>query len=167
MSEAVVAAVATALLSELGICDLATFTEMVRSDANAVLAVLESEACCDAADAAATNAATTLAAATPPPDVALQLQLLRDELRMVEQELTKLRSPAAPAPTIQRAAVAESWQRRSELPSLRAAAAADRKAAAADKKAAAVQRAEAAAVREAAAAQKHAAEQLMQTAKAK
>ena len=107
MSEAIVAAVATALLSELGICDLATFTEMVRSDANAVhvLAVLESEACCDAADAAATDAATTLAAATPPPDVALQLQLLRDELRMVEQELTKLRSPAAPAPTIQRAAV--------------------------------------------------------------
>ena len=68
----------------------------------------------------------------------------------------------------------KSWQRRSELPSLRAAAAADRKAAAAEKKAAAaekkaaaVERAEAAALLEAAAAEQHAAEKLMQTATAK
>ena len=93
------------------------------------------------------------------------MQLVRDELRTVEQEAAGLRSPAQ-SPTIKRAALAQSWQRRSELPSLRAAAAADRKAAAAEKKAAAIQRAEAAAVREEAAAQKRAAEQLMQTAKA-
>ena len=84
----------------------------------------------------------------------------------VEQEAAELRRPATPPTIFQRCALAQSWQRRSELPSLRAAAAADRKAAAAEKKAAAVQRAEAAAVREAAAAEQHAAEQLMQTAKA-
>ena len=80
--------------------------------------------------------------------MAVQLQLLSDELQSVEQTVAELRIPASP-PTIQRASMTASWQR----PSLRAAAAADRKAAAAEKKAAAVQRAEAAAVREAAAAQ--------------
>lgn len=89
--------------------------------------------------------------------MSLQLQLVRDELRTVEQEVAVLRSPATP-PTIQRAAMAASWQRRSELPSLRAAAAADRKAAAAEKEAAARERATAAAAREAAAARHQAAE---------
>ena len=102
----------------------------------------------------------------PPLDVALQLQLMRDELRSIEWEQAGLRIPAT-SPTTHRVAVAQSWQRRLELPSLRAAVAADRKAAAREKKAAAIEMAEAAAAREAAAAQKHAAEQLMETAKAK
>ena len=134
-------AVANALLRELGICDLPSFTSMVRHDTAGVLAALESDACRAAADAAAVEPAAASMAADAA--MTLQLQLMRDELRTVEQEL---RSPATP-PTIQRAAMAASWQRRSELPSLRAAAAADRKAAAAEKEAAACERAMAAAVR--------------------
>jgi hypothetical protein len=165
MSEAEVAAVARALLSELGITNLATFTETIRFDADAVVAVLESDACRAAADAAATLPVPA-ASAGDVSAMAMQAQLMHDELRSVEQEIAELRSPRAP-PTIQRTAIAASWQQRSELPSLRAAAAADRKAAAAEKRAAAFERAEAAAMCEAAAAQQHAAEQLMQTAKAK
>ena len=164
MSEAVVAAVARVLFSELHICSLETFTATIEFDAAAVIDALQSDACRAAADAA-----TALPVPAPSADLmamTLQVQLMRDELRSVEQDLAVLRMPATPR-TIQRAAVAESWQRRADLPSLRAAAAADRKAAAREKKAAAVERAEAAAVCEAAAAQKHAAEELMESAKAK
>ena len=98
----------------------------------------------------------------------LQVQLMRSELGSLEAQVVDLcASTFAAAPTIKRAACTQSWQRRDELPSARAAAAAERKAAAEDKKAAAVERAAAAAVCEEATAQKHAAEQLMESAKAK
>ena len=171
MSHGLAVAVATTLLSELGICDLQTFTNMVRHDTKGVLAALESDACRAAADAAAVEPAAASTAADAV--MAVQVMLMRNELQTVEQTVAELRISASP-PTIQRASMAASWQRRSELPSLRAAAAADRKAAAAEKKAAAaekkaaaVERAEAAALLEAAAAEQHAAEKLMQTATAK
>ena len=164
MSEQEVHAVANALFSELHIVDLNTFTATFEHDAAGVLAVLKGEACRAAADAAAVSPAPVPAADVMA--MVLQIQVMRDELRTVEQEVEELRS-AATSPTIARAAVAESWQRRSELPSLRAAAAAEMKAAAKEKKAAAVAMAEAAAVSEAAAAKKRAAEQLMESAEAK
>ena len=130
MSEAVVAAVARALFDELYICDLPTFTATFKHDAAAVIDVLQSDACRAAADAAAVEPAAASMAANAA--MAVQAQLMRDELRTLEQEVAEVCMPAAPR-TIQRAAVAESWQRRTELPSLRAAAAADRKAAAAER----------------------------------
>ena len=102
---------ANALFSELHIVDLNTFTATFEHDAAGVLAVLKGEACRAAADAAAVSPAPV-----PVADVmamALQIQVMRDELRTVEQEVEELRS-AATSPTIARAAVAESWQRRSE-----------------------------------------------------
>ena len=59
MSHGLAVAVATTLLSELGICDLQTFTNMVRHDTKGVLAALESDACRAAADAAAVEPAHT------------------------------------------------------------------------------------------------------------
>lgn len=157
------------MLNEYDIYDVDTLAANVGGVQGDVLAAwLKSDAVktMAAADTPSCLTAATPAATTPPPDVALQLQLMRDELRSIEWELAGLRIPAT-SPTIHRGAVAQSWQRRLELPSLRAAAAADRKAAAREKKAAAIEMAEATAAREAAAALKHAAEHLMETAKAK
>ena len=72
-------AVANALLSELGICDLPSFTSMVRHDTAGVLAALESDACRAAADAAAVEPAAASMAADAA--MAVQEQLMRDELR--------------------------------------------------------------------------------------
>ena len=64
MSHGLAVAVATTLLSELGICDLQTFTNMVRHDTKGVLAALESDACRAAADAAAVEPAAASTAHT-------------------------------------------------------------------------------------------------------
>ena len=84
MSEHEVHAVANALFSELHIVDLNTFTAIFQHDAAGVLAVLKGEGCRAAADAAAVSPVPVPAADVMA--MALQIQVMRDELRTVEQE---------------------------------------------------------------------------------
>ena len=158
-------------LAELGISNLADLVDLARAGVlnEMILGAVEHHDL----EQRVTEAVIVLAAAADRRSdrlraMTLQVQLMRSELGSLEAQVVDLcASTFAAAPTIKRAACTQSWQRRDELPSARAAAAAERKAAAEDKKAAAVERAAAAAVCEEATAQKHAAEQLMESAKAK
>ena len=86
---AVVRVLASKLFSDLGVCSRETFIEIIRSDPDAIIDVLESEACRAAEADTASVMVNTIA-------MTLQVQLMHHELRSVEQELTGLRCPILP-----------------------------------------------------------------------